>query len=155
MTGESRHEFADRVFDAGATDCCQIWPFGVSDGYVTLMLDSGIRVRLHAYICEKQNGPRPPDHDAAHTCGHKRCFNRGHLVWKTRQANLADRAAHGTLRRGDNYPNTKYPDALVSQLTTRYWDWVQQTASELQIPKGHAHRILRGASRQTGDSHGA
>lgn len=81
---------------------CLIWPrFRDPNGYgrVPGELD-GRRTILwaHRVMCELVNGPCPPDHEAAHSCGRGKfgCVHPKHLSWKTRTANQLDRALHGT-----------------------------------------------------------
>jgi|SRR5580700_477015 hypothetical protein len=52
----------------------------------------------HRVMCELVNGPCPPDHEAAHSCGRGKfgCVHPKHLSWKTRTHNQLDRAQHGT-----------------------------------------------------------
>lgn len=78
---------------------CLIWPFScATPGYGQFMpRGSGRIVMAHRYICEAAHGPAPSDtHQAAHSCGNRRCVNPTHLSWKTRAENQKERDLHGT-----------------------------------------------------------
>lgn len=129
-------------------DSCLLWPFSNTyrSGY------GRYRHRpAHREVCRRAHGEPLENRDAAHSCGNKLCCNPKHLRWATRRENLADRVIHGTVPQGDSHGMTKYSDATIRELVVRYWAFVEQAAAELKIEKGHAHRILRGGSRKTGD----
>ena len=81
---------------------CLIWPrHRDPNGYgrVPGMLNGRKTILwAHRVMCELVNGPCPPDHEAAHSCGRGKfgCIHPGHLSWKTRSENQLDRALHGT-----------------------------------------------------------
>jgi hypothetical protein len=76
-------------------DECLIWPYGRSgNGYGHIN-----RKNVHRIVCKETHGAPPtPKHEAAHSCGkgHLACVTKGHLSWKTRKENEADKALHGT-----------------------------------------------------------
>lgn len=76
---------------------CLIWPFSCcTAGYGSFMHDKKVRL-AHREVCRLTHGDPPgPRYEAAHSCGNRRCVNRKHLSWKTRQDNQLDRADHGT-----------------------------------------------------------
>lgn len=95
---------AHRDFDGPR---CLIWPFNKNNaGYGRISI-GGKNVLVTRAMCEHRHGPAPTDkHEAAHSCGNGRhgCIHPGHLDWKTRVENQADRLKHGTDSRGEkNY----------------------------------------------------
>jgi hypothetical protein len=56
---------------------------------------------VHHEVCEKYNGPRPLGHEAAHSCGNRKCIEPSHLRWATPKENCADKRLHGTNERPD------------------------------------------------------
>lgn len=94
---------------------CLTWPFATQKGYGVFRRD-GENVGAHREMCERRNGPPPsPEHEAAHTCGkgHEGCIHPGHLVWKTRPENFADKVEHGTDNRGEKNWNAKLTSSGV------------------------------------------
>lgn len=130
---------------------CLLWPFKrvYPNGYGAYNTRQ-LATTAHRFVCRLAHGEPPqPKLQAAHSCGNRLCCNPRHLRWATCRENLADRKAHGTLRAGDSHHNTVYSDATLSELTLRYWTFVEQAASDLGLPKNFAHRFLRGAARTT------
>lgn len=109
MDGEPRR-FIDEVVLPYSGDKCLIWPFArFGTGYALLNID-GKKVLVSRLICDAVNGPPPtPDRQAAHLCGkgHLACIAPGHLVWKTRKENEADKIKHGTSSRGERGSSAK------------------------------------------------
>jgi len=80
-------------------DECLIWPFScATPGYGQFMPSGSGKVKMaHRFMCEAAWGPPPSEaHQAAHSCGNRRCVNPSHLSWKTRTENQLDRENHGT-----------------------------------------------------------
>jgi len=112
-----RHGTLDRVrSEAGAKlawikanvrhqgDDCLVWPFPLNAHGRGLVQVEGQYVIASRYMCILAHGEPPtPEHEAAHSCGkgHLGCFHPGHLVWKTRVENLADKLVHDTHKRGE------------------------------------------------------
>lgn len=98
-------------------DDCLIWPFGRhKDGYAQGRYPGLTTGRAYRAICELAHGAPPtPEHEAAHTCGQGRagCVAPGHLTWKTKQDNEADKAEHGTIMKGSGHTNAKLTEADV------------------------------------------
>jgi|SRR5579859_3400989 len=131
-------------------DTCLPWPFTrLKKGYGRYRC-AEFRTRMaHQAVCLLAHGPAPtPNHEVAHGCGNSSCVNPKHLRWATRKENLADRAAHGTLLKGDRHPNTKHSDATVSALYAKFYAATEQWATELGMTAQTARRILRGAHRK-------
>lgn len=80
---------------------CLIWPFRRNPGHGRGQLGFNGRLHYaHRLMCERVNGSPPtPRHHAAHTCGngHLGCVHPKHLVWKTPEANHADRYVHNRI----------------------------------------------------------
>jgi len=100
-------------------DECLIWPYSrVGHGY-GLMTRDGDQQYTHRLLCEDVYGPPPtPRHDAAHSCGkgHDGCVTKGHLLWKTRAANMADKLDHGTHHRGERHGQSKLTEKQVREI---------------------------------------
>lgn len=98
---------------------CLRWPFTKNaKGYGYLWID-GKNVRAHRYVCELAHGAPPtPDHEAAHNCGkgHDSCIAPGHLDWKTRAENEADKLIHGTHSRGERNSGAKLTEAAARDI---------------------------------------
>lgn len=95
-------------------DECIIWPFGKSArGYGSLVFE-GRRTYAHRVMTIVAHGPPPsPKHDAAHSCGVRRCINPNHLRWASRHDNAMDRVDHGTHTRGSRSNLAKLTEAAV------------------------------------------
>lgn len=82
-------------------DECLLWPYGATNGYGTITRNKG-RYRVNRFVCEAHHGSPPtPRHEAAHSCGNRRCCNPQHLRWATPEENSADKVLHGTHNRGE------------------------------------------------------
>lgn len=72
---------------------------------------------INRLVCTVFHGPPPtPDHQAAHIDGNKINNNESNIAWKTRLENLNDKFVHGTVRRGEEHPNSKLTEALVLKI---------------------------------------
>lgn len=111
--------FANEVAAVHQGKDCLTWPYSRNtDGYGHLKVD-GRLYGAHRYVCEKANGPAPSnDHEAAHNCGNGRdgCVAAGHLEWKTRAENQADRQAHGTHNRGGRNGQAKLTEDQAREI---------------------------------------
>lgn len=97
---------------------CLIWPFSRNRGYAQIILNNK-NVGVSRYICTITNGAPPTaGHDAAHSCGkgHEGCVAPGHLGWKTKTENQADRLLHGTHGRGENSATAKLTEMDVQEI---------------------------------------
>jgi hypothetical protein len=102
---------------------CLIWPFCVSKGGYPQTWEIGAGPRggqrlAHVVVCIATHGPRPPGHDACHSCGNKRCVSPAHLRWDTKENNQADRRRHGTIsvNRGTAHGRAKLDDGKVKKI---------------------------------------
>lgn len=122
-------------------DECLIWPFARSvDGYARVTID-GEKRQVSRVICEEVNGvPPSPNHEAAHSCakGHLGCVTKGHLSWKTKVGNEADKLIHGTIARGERNGLSKLTEEDVREIRL-----LTETLSQQKI----AHRF--GVSQTT------
>lgn len=107
--GEPMRFILDVVMAYEGNDCLR-WPYAENgQGRGQLCVD-GENVQAHRYVCILANGyPPTPKHEAAHSCGKgdERCVTKGHLSWKTRAENEADKLVHGTHNRGERHPLVK------------------------------------------------
>jgi hypothetical protein len=99
VTPGTRFDWMERHKDFAGAECL-VWPFSTVRGYAAVM-KNGRTVYVHRTACEHRNGPPPtPQHQAAHSCGNRRCVNPSHIRWATRSENEADKEIHGTRVRG-------------------------------------------------------
>lgn len=81
-------------------EACIDWPGGrFPKGYGRVRHD-GRRRNAHRVSLILATGQDPRGLQAAHTCGRQLCVNPRHLRWATQAENEADKAQHGTKRRG-------------------------------------------------------
>jgi hypothetical protein len=128
-------------------DECLPWPFmRTPAGYGEVWHD-GKMVVASRRICELAHGEPPsPEHEAAHECGkgHEGCVNPGHLSWKTRSENSADRVAHGTDCRGEKHGASKVTERDVLQMRELHGQFsLRELAEMFGIDRGHVWRIVR------------
>lgn len=127
---------------------CLNWPFcKVEDGYGRIWSD-GKNGLAHRYVCELVNGPPPTrDHEAAHTCGngHLGCVAPGHLSWKTKADNQADRLFHGTHDRGERSANSKISESDAREILSLRGTLSQREIGQrFGVSQAQISRILRG-----------
>ena len=107
--GEPTRFILEAVMTYEGEDCLK-WPYAENGhGRGQLRVDGG-NIQAHRYVCELANGKPPtPKHEAAHSCGNgdEGCVTKGHLFWKTRAENEADKLVHGTHNRGERHPLVK------------------------------------------------
>jgi hypothetical protein len=111
---------------------CLPWPFAQTKGAAIVIID-GNRHYVARLICEHVHGPAPtPEHEAAHSCGngHLRCVAKGHLSWKTKAANEADKLIHGTHNRGERHPLRKLTEDEVRQIRALKGNLLQREIAE-------------------------
>lgn len=94
---------------------------------IVVRLASGRRIctTRHRIVCETFHGPCPPGKEAAHRNGVPADCAASNLLWKTKQANAADRLLHGTLGRrltADQVQEIRLAKCIVPQvvLAERY-----------------------------------
>lgn len=150
LNGEPERFYQDVVL-AYDGDECLIWPYAKANGYGVLTRDGKTR-RAHRLVCEEINGPPPtPKHDAAHSCGkgHLACVTKGHLFWKTRAENQADRIRHGTSNRGERHGMAKLTEAEAREIRAIR---SAETNTTIAARYGISHRTV--SDIQTGKSWG-
>lgn len=112
--GEPARYLRDVVLPYEGNDCLT-WPYGCIKGYGVIHCDDRHQLVSHL-VCERAHGPAPtPDHQAAHSCGkgNQGCVTKGHLSWKTRKENEADKLIHGTHNRGERHNMAKLTNEEV------------------------------------------
>jgi hypothetical protein len=127
-------------------DDCLIWPFSQHDGYGKVGKNGQMK-RVHRMVCVEVNGPPPtPDHDAAHSCGRGRqgCVTKGHLSWKTRAENEADKLLHDTHIRGERNGMAKLSQAEAETILAMKGKRTQQEIADMfGIDQSHVSNIHR------------
>lgn len=73
---------------------CILWPYGKSNGYGWLSINSQ-RVYAHRTALELDGRPEPPapSNYACHHCDTPACVNPAHLYWGTQSQNVQDMVA--------------------------------------------------------------
>jgi len=112
---------------AQETDDCILWPYS-QDGRGYGQMRSKGRVRkVYRASCEMAHGqPTTPNHEVAHSCRNRSCFNPRHLRWATRAENASDRLKDGTAPRGENCGTAKLTTYLVREMRIYARSGVQQ-----------------------------
>jgi transcriptional regulator with XRE-family HTH domain len=74
-------------------------------------------VRAHLLVLAAFRGPRPgPGYDGAHDDGDSLNNRLSNLLWKTRFANIQDKARHGTMARGETHGQAKLTERQVAEI---------------------------------------
>lgn len=118
---------------AHSGDECLIWPFGRNAYGRGVVQHEGKIVQVSRLMCTAAHGQPPSDnYEAAHNCGkgHEGCVHPGHLEWKTKEQNEADKIAHGTLVHGERSHLAKLTDEQVRHIRI-----LLQTESPTSIAK--------------------
>lgn len=123
-------------------DECLIWPFYRRDtGYAATVWPEGMhgpQILATRYMCDLVKGPPPtPQHEAAHSCGmgHLGCIHPKHLGWSTRQENVDDKIAHGTMPVGEKNPAAKL-DADKVRFIRRSTATLDELSDKLGVSRG-------------------
>lgn len=146
VRGEPRQYFTDVVLPYEGDECL-IWPYACVNGYGKLQHEGRVQI-ISRMLCEEVNGPPPtPVHQAAHSCGKGKqgCVTKGHMVWKTRLENEADKLIHGTLRYGETQPLAKLTEADVRKIRSLAGSIPRaQIADQFGVRPEAIGKILRG-----------
>jgi hypothetical protein len=98
--GKKYRFFMEHVMEP--SEGCRIWPYGKRAGYGAVCF-LGQTFNIHARTCELWYGPRPRDHETAHSCDTPACWAGEHLRWATHHENVADRVERGRSSRGPEH----------------------------------------------------
>lgn len=128
------------------TDDCILWPFSLgSKGYGQIGIGRSNRL-AHRVSCELAHGPAPsPDHQAAHSCGDRRCVNPRHLRWATVKENAADRIVHGTHLEGETAGRAKLTNRQAGAIRSDNRP-SRVIAAEYGVSRGCINFIKRGVT---------
>lgn len=81
----------------------------------------GKTLRAHMFVALAWVGPRPsPLHETRHLDGNPQHNDASNLLWGTRKENAADRARHGTIIRGEQWPWARLSDEKVRQIRAEH-----------------------------------
>jgi hypothetical protein len=103
---------------SATTDECILWPFksAYESGYGSVLLDGSL-TGAHRAMCRIAHGDPPSTiHQAAHSCGIRKCINPRHLSWKTPKENEVDKVAHGRDSQGERNGCAKLTAANVQAI---------------------------------------
>lgn len=106
VTHRQQDEWIRRHVSHAGEDCL-IWPFRRTPAGYARYTRGRTGTTASREMCRLAHGESPtPMHQAAHSCGKgdKGCVNPQHLRWATPAENNADKAAHGTVLRGEDNP---------------------------------------------------
>lgn len=127
------------------TDECVLWPHAVSSGGYGMITIGAACSSVHVLACERAYGPRPDDGqrwEVAHSCGVRSCINRRHLRWATCSENNMDKAAHGTLLRGEQVSSSKLTEVDVRRIRHLHAGGVMQ--KDLAVQFGVSRTTIHG-----------
>jgi len=132
----------------GGDDCLD-WPFGIGTrGYGRISLKGAKKSRkehAHRYMCLIAYGDPPTEmHQAAHSCGKRKCCNPRHLSWKTPAENEADKLIHGTAVRGDRSPSAKLTKEDVIFIRSAKNMTQKELARLFGVSRGHIAGLRTG-----------
>lgn len=128
---------------------CIIWPFNRDQSGYARVRVNGKLTGGHIFVCEKVNGPKPPNKDqAAHSCGngHLGCITPKHLRWATTRENSADRVVHGTDNRGIKNHHAVLSDDDVISIRSAKDVPIKELASRYGVTSRNIYSIRRGDS---------
>jgi hypothetical protein len=120
------------------------------NGYLTVSL-SGRSVNVHTLVLRTFRGEPPPGHQAAHDSGDRRDNRVKNLLWKTRQANEADKRRHGSYLAGVRTHNGRKTSCKRGHLfdernTRRSRGWRACRACERERDQQRQYRQARRAA---------
>lgn len=116
-TGERKRFIASAIAYEG--DDCLLWPFSNNGNGYPRYSDGKKKRYAHRNVCEAVYGHPPGERaETAHSCGngHLGCITPKHLRWATRQENIDDMRAHGTILEGEKNPRSKLTKDEVAEI---------------------------------------
>ena len=109
--GEGRRFIEEVAMIHNSKECLR-FPFINSNGYGQIAINN-VDWTAHSYVCHLANGDKPENTECAHNCGNSWCVNPGHLQWKSKKENIADKWSHGTMTKGEKVKNSKITEKEV------------------------------------------
>jgi hypothetical protein len=142
ITGPTTRHIRERMLKAAMA----------SSGYIGVTLAKHRTKKtgsIHRMVLEAFRGECPKGHVACHENGKRWDSRLDNLRWDTRQANEADKHAHGTKLYGSRNPNYSIPDKDVVKMRQMYAaGWIKaDIARFFGISKPHATKICNGQMR--------
>jgi DNA-binding transcriptional regulator YiaG len=112
------------------------------------LYENGVREgrTVHRVVAEAFIGPRPEGLEVRHLDGNKTNNRASNLVYSTHKENEADKARHGTLRRGEANAAAKLTAADVREIRRRKGERQEDLAAEYGCTFSNISAIQRGKS---------
>jgi hypothetical protein len=159
-TGRLRLSLADRIdlfwLHVEQQGECWVWTASKTKKGYGQVSAFGKMWRAHTFAWRVIYGEEiPPGHQLRHSCDHRPCVRRAHLLTGTPAQNSADMVSRGREPhvRGMAHGATRYaPDVLdvVRRLAIRGWSTRAIAAALGGLSKSHAHAVVSGKERLHG-----
>ena len=141
-----------------SSDECLIFPFSRDNHGYGQMRYNGKTTKAHRVVVAHAHGPKPnPKSECIHSCGNGRhgCVNPRHLRWGSHAENMAEAAAHGSIKAGRRSGKIAYgraskiDDEMVVAILRDLDAGMRQkeVARKYDIGRGYTSYINRRAGR--------
>jgi hypothetical protein len=102
-------------------------------------------INVHTIVCAAFLGARPKGYECRHIDGNAKNNRISNLCYSTHKENIADKASHGTLARGETHGVARLTGADVRRILDLYPSMYQrEIAALLGVGKTTIGRVLRG-----------
>jgi len=120
----------------------------MSNGYLLVVLcknNSKFPRLVHRLVLETFVGKCSKNMECRHLNGNPADNRLENLCWGTRHENEQDKIRHGTVRRGENHPDSKLTEQDVRLIFSTYWDGayeLDELANNFNVNTGTIHNIV-------------